>query len=101
MLAPHQSCYSFIPITFVGHPSSTCCGLFRATNLFISMQPTPNRAQQQQMELRLYVLGVHMSLDGCRRLGAQCGNKRCLTGGVPRAGPPTQTSNDYLNDRCL
>lgn len=42
MLAPHQSCYSFIPITFVGHPSSTCCSLYRATNLLISMQPTPN-----------------------------------------------------------
>lgn len=45
MLAPHQSSYSFIPITFVGHYLSTCCGLLRATNLFISMEPTLNTCE--------------------------------------------------------
>lgn len=36
------SFHSFIPITFAAYRSFTCCRLFRATNLFISMQPALN-----------------------------------------------------------
>lgn len=56
------------------------------------------------MEQCLYILGLHVCFDGYRQLGAQCGNKRYLTGGLSRrlptdgARPPTLTNNYCLND---
>lgn len=59
-------------------------------------------AQQHQMERCLDILGLHVCFDGYRQLGAHCGNKWYLPGGLSwrlsTDGPPTLTSNYRLND---
>lgn len=98
------SFHSFIPITFAASRSFTCCRLFRATNLFISMQPALNMctaASDGTVPLHFRIARVLKDPDNG---GAQCGNKRYLTGGLSRrlstdgAGPPTLTNHHCLND---